>query len=140
MKEQLLKLIKLISNNNHRVIPGKGILITKKNINHKALAEHRDTIGELCVKLDKVFNHNEDQFETVTEFQMIDGQYQPTEVERYKKNRRGYDMIESIWIGANQSTDDDALSVLQMIEVGGYGVYCRFLLYYYLLYYTHNCV
>ena len=43
---------------------------------------------------------------------MIDGQYQPTEVERYKKNRRGYDMIESIWIGANQSTDDDALSVL----------------------------
>ena len=113
MKEQLLKLIKLISNNNHRVIVGKGILITKENINHSALAEHRDEIGSLCVQLDKVFNHNLDQFETVTEFLMDDnGDFKPTQVEKYKQNRRGWDMKESIWIGANTSSDEDAMSVL----------------------------
>ena len=52
MKDKLLKLIKLISNNNHRVIPGKGILITKANINHSMLDKHRDEIGRICVQLD----------------------------------------------------------------------------------------
>ena len=104
MKEQLLKLIKLISNNNHRVIVG---------INHSALAEHRDEIGSLCVQLDKVFNHNESQMEDVTEFEMNDeGAFQPVQKTVYKKNRKGFEMRESIWIGANQSTDEDALSVL----------------------------
>ena len=113
IKDKLLKLIKLISNNNHRVIPDKGIVITKENINHSMLAKHRDEIGSLCVQLDKVFNHNQDQFETVTEFLMDDeGNFKPTQVERYKKNRKGWDLKESIWIGANTSTDEDALSVL----------------------------
>ena len=113
MKKKLLKLIKLISNNNHRVIPDKGIVITKENINHSMLAKHRDEIGSLCVQLDKVFNHNQDQFETVTEFLMDDeGNFKPTQVERYKKNRKGWDLKESIWSGANTSTDEDALSVL----------------------------
>tara|TARA_R100001463_G_scaffold76595_1_gene130696 strand:+ start:425 stop:766 length:342 start_codon:yes stop_codon:yes gene_type:complete len=113
MKEQLLKLIKLISNNNHRVIVGKGILITQANINHSALAEHRDEIGSLCVQLDKVFNHNESQMEDVTEFEMNDeGAFQPVQKTVYKKNRKGFEMRESIWIGANTSTDEDALSVL----------------------------
>ena len=116
MKEKLLKLIKKISNNNHRVVPGKGILITKENINHTMLTKHRDEIGGLCVQLDKVFNHNLDQFETTTEFLMDDdGNFKPTQVEGYKKNRRGYEMKESIWIGANTSTDEDALSVLQIL-------------------------
>ena len=113
MKDKLLKLIKLISNNNHRVIAGKGILITKKNINHTMLTKHRDEIGSLCVSLDRVFNHNEDTFEEITDFEMQDdGSFQPVKKTVYKKNRRGYDMAESIWIGPNQSTDDDALSVL----------------------------
>ena len=113
MKEKLLKLIKLISNNNHRVITGKGIMITKKNINHTMLAKHRDEIGALCVQLDRVFNHNEDQFEEITDFEMQeDGSFQPVKKTVHKKNRRGYDMIESIWIGPNSSTDEDAISVL----------------------------
>ena len=112
MKEKLLNLIKAISNNNFRVIAGQGILITDSNINHTQLDKHRDEIGTLCTKLGKVFNHNEAQLETVTEFQMNDGKYEPVEVERYKKNRKGYDMKESIWIGANSSSDEDALAVL----------------------------
>tara|TARA_R100000152_G_C6728253_1_gene153264 strand:+ start:216 stop:554 length:339 start_codon:yes stop_codon:yes gene_type:complete len=112
MKQKLLNLIKSISNNNFRVIAGKGILITQSCINHTELEKHRDEIGTLCTKLGKVFNHNESQLEMKTEFEMIDGEYKPVEKQVYKLNRKGYEMRESIWIGNNTNTDDEALAVL----------------------------
>ena len=113
MKEKLLKLIKLIANNNHFVVPGKGIRITKENINHQMLAKHRDTIGELCTGLGLSLIHRLDVMETVTDFQVQeDGSYQPVEVEQFAKNRKGYDMKESIWIGKSLNSDEDAIAVL----------------------------
>ena len=113
LKEKLYHLIKLISNNNFRVSAGKGIFITKENINHTMLEKHRDTIGELCVQTNNLFRHNLDQFETVTEFLMDDeGNFKPTQVEKYKKNNKGWDMKESIWVGKNTNTTEDVLSVL----------------------------
>ena len=113
MKEKLLKLIKLIANNNHFVVEGKGIRITKENINHQMLAKHRDTIGELCTQLGLSMNHRLDVMETVTEFQLQeDDSYKPVEVEKFAKNRQGYDMKESIWIGKSLNSDEDAIAVL----------------------------
>ena len=112
MKEKLLKLIKSVSINNFIVVPAKGILITDKNINHTMLNKHRDEIGSLCVQLDKVFNHNEAKLEMKTDFELVDDEYKPVEKQVYATNRKGYEMRESIWIGNNNSTDEDALAVL----------------------------
>ena len=64
------------------------------------------------MKLGKVFNHNEAKLEMIKDFELIDGEYKPVDKQVYAKNRRGYEMRESIWIGVNSSTDEDALAVL----------------------------
>lgn len=112
-KMLLLDLIKSISNGNHRVIAGKGIIIHKADINHGQLAEHRDAIGELCVELGNKMTHNEDRFITqqVASF-TDDGEFSGMKDEQtYKLNNKGYEMKESIWFGKADS-DDVALDVL----------------------------
>tara|TARA_R110002096_G_C14103126_1_gene678989 strand:- start:77 stop:433 length:357 start_codon:yes stop_codon:yes gene_type:complete len=113
IKSMLLGFIKLISNGNHQVVAGKGILIRKQDINHSLLSEHRDEIGGLCVQLGLKMNHNADQFETKSEPNFDDGGtfIGMIDVESYKTNAKGYEMKESIWFGKAQS-DDDALAVL----------------------------
>jgi len=113
LKSELLNIIKLIANGNHQVIVGKGILIRKQDINHTLLAEHRDTIGGLCVQLGLKMNHNEDQTETksVPSYD-DDGNFNGMIDETvYKTNAKGYEMRESIWFG-KASSDEDALAVL----------------------------
>jgi len=98
-KDRLEELIKVISNNSYRIFDW-GVSIRKNDINHKALAKHKDELLELCLIRNKVFQHLEDVFENKMDVEMgPDGTLVPVMKKVYVKNKAGYNMMERITIG-----------------------------------------